>query len=51
MSEQRRRERPELPPTSLGWKLWFGFVLLISLGMVGLLGWLAVDAILYLQRH
>jgi hypothetical protein len=46
-----RGRRPELPPTPLGWKLWFAFCAVVGVAVLGVLVWLVIAAISWLQRH
>lgn len=41
----------QLPPTPMGWKIWFAFCALLGAGVLALLAWLAVAAIGWLNRH
>jgi hypothetical protein len=47
----RYDRRPEPPRMSLGWKLWFAFCALLSLGVLLLLVGLVTAAIDWLGRH
>ena len=51
MTDRHRSSRRQLPPTPLGWKLWFAFCALVTLGLTGLLVWLLVDVIAWLHRQ
>lgn len=47
----QRRPGRELPPTPLGFKLWFAFCAVVAVGCLGLAAWLVVSLIAWLGRQ
>jgi hypothetical protein len=42
-----RRPRPELPPTPLGFKLWFAFVAVLAVGFLGFVVWAVARLVIH----
>jgi hypothetical protein len=51
VSDPRRTQDPQLPPLPAGWKVWFAVCAVLGAAMTGLVVWLIVAAVHWLNRH
>ncbi|WP_158566463.1 hypothetical protein [Micromonospora craterilacus] len=48
--DRYRMPAPELPPMPWRWKVWFGIVALLGLGMLALIAWAIITLVNHFTR-